>query len=386
MPELCDRLGLNRDETVFLGRKIIHVDMDAFFASVEQRDQPRYRGKPIVVGGSPAKRGAVAAASYEARRYGIHSAMPSRTAYQKCPHLIFVPPRYEVYRAVSQQIRAIFYQYTHLVEPLALDEAYLDVTENKLGIASATWVAQEIKQRIYEETRLTASAGVSVNKFLAKIASGMQKPDGLFVIPPEAAESFIEQLAIEKFYGVGQVTAAKMHALGIFTGADLKQWTEFDLVQQFGKTGHYYYKLVRVQDDRPVQPNRIRKSVSAENSFDPDLTDRPLIVSALSAIAQTLKQRLEQQHIIGRTLTLKVKYADYQQITRSKTLIDPIVDLDIVLALANELLLLTDIDRKAVRLLGLTISNLVGEEVEEEFKQLSFSFSAHNPTLVNEYK
>ena len=218
-------------------RKIIHIDMDAFFASVEQRDEQRYRGKPLVVGGSPSQRGAVAAASYEARQYGIHSAMPSRTARYKCPSLIFVKPRFEVYKAISEQIREVFYRYTDLVEPLSLDEAYLDVTENKPGIASATLLAQEIKQRIYEETQLTASAGVSFNKFLAKIASGLDKPNGLFLIPPQQAESFIEQLPIAKFYGVGAVTAAKMHSLGIYTGADLKQWAEGDLVAKFGKVG-----------------------------------------------------------------------------------------------------------------------------------------------------
>ncbi|MEP0959983.1 DNA polymerase IV [Leptolyngbya sp. FACHB-1515] len=288
-------------------RKIIHVDMDAFYASVEQRDQPRYRGKPLVVGGSPSKRGAVAAASYESRQYGIHSAMPSRTAYQKCPSLIFVPPRFEVYRSISQQIRSIFLDYTDLVEPLSLDEAYLDVTENKLGLPSATWIAQEIKQRIFEETQLTASVGVSINKFLAKIASGMNKPNGLFVITPDQAATFIEQLPIARFYGVGQVTAAKMHKLGIHTGADLKQWNEVDLVKQFGKVGSFYYRIARAQDDRPVQPHRLRKSIGAENSFDPDLSDRARILTELEALAQTLMQRVDQQQTWGRTLTFKVK-------------------------------------------------------------------------------
>jgi DNA polymerase-4 len=266
-----------------------------------------------------------------------------------------------VYRSISQQIRAIFCDYTDLVEPLALDEAYLDVSQNKLGIPSATWIAQEIKQRIHEETQLTASAGVSINKFLAKIASGMDKPNGLFLIPPDQAEAFIEQLAIAKFHGVGQVTAAKMHKLGIHTGADLKQWPEADLVAHFGKVGSFYYRIARAQDDRPVQPNRIRKSVGVENSFDPDLSDPAAVLTALEAIAQTLKQRVDQQQTWGRTLTLKVKYADYHLITRSKTTLAPIDSIDTILCLAEELLRLSDIGHKQVRLLGLALSNLKDE-------------------------
>ncbi|WP_179228338.1 DNA polymerase IV [Leptolyngbya ohadii] len=367
-------------------RKIIHVDMDAFYASVEQRDEPRYRGKPIVVGGSPNKRGAVAAASYEARRYGIHSAMPSRTAHQKCPHLIFVKPRFEVYRRISLQIREIFYRYTDWVEPLALDEAYLDVTQNKFDIPSATWIAQTIKQEIYEETGLTASAGVSINKFLAKVASGMDKPNGLFIIPPEEAIAFVEQLPIEQFYGVGQVTAAKMHKLGIQTGADLKQWSLRDLVHHFGKVGQYYYKIARAEDDRPGQPNRIRKSIGAEISYDPDLDSRAEIETALEEVAETLLRRLDSQQATGRTLTLKVKYADYQQITRSRTLLVPIQERpgtdarspagSILLAVAQELLATTAIEEKAVRLLGLTVSNLMGE-TQEQFVQLCLSLYAN---------
>ncbi|MBI4783035.1 MAG: DNA polymerase IV [Oscillatoriophycideae cyanobacterium NC_groundwater_1537_Pr4_S-0.65um_50_18] len=355
-------------------RKIIHIDMDAFYASVEQRDEPRYRGKPLVVGGSPSRRGAVAAASYEARQFGIHSAMPSRTAYQKCPHLIFAKPRFEVYRAISEQIRDIFRRYTDLVEPLALDEAYLDVTENKPGIASATLIAREIQQCIQVETQLTASAGVSINKFLAKIASAMNKPNGLFLIAPQQAEPFIEQLAIERFYGVGQVTAAKMHHLGIFTGADLKQWSEAALVEQFGKVGRFYYKIARGQDDRPVQPNRISKSIGAENSYDPDLSDRAAILTALEEVAETLHRRLESKQASGRTLTLKVKYADYQQITRSKTLTAAIDQLEVILSVAEDLLTLTDVDHQPVRLLGLSLSNLEGESLEApEYVQLSLA-------------
>ncbi len=356
-------------------RKIIHIDMDAFFASVEQRDQPNYRGKPLVVGGSPSKRGAVAAASYEARAYGIYSAMPSRTAYYKCPQLIFAKPRFAVYRAISEQIRQIFYRYTDLVEPLSLDEAYLDVSDNKLGLSSATLLAQEIKQRIYEETQLTASAGVSFNKFLAKLASGLDKPNGLFLIPPQQAERFIEQLPITKFYGVGQVTAAKMHSLGIFTGADLKQWAETDLVAKFGKVGRFYYRIARAEDERPVQPNRIRKSIGAESSYEPDLDDAARIVSELEGIAQTLKQRMDAQQAVGRTLTLKLKYADYRQITRSRTLAMPIESQESICQLAVELLAGVELEQRQVRLLGLTLSNLAGEPLDE-FEQLSLNLLA----------
>ncbi|MBD3880585.1 DNA polymerase IV [Phormidium tenue FACHB-886] len=354
-------------------RKVIHIDMDAFYASVEQRDEPRYRGKPLVVGGSPNQRGAVAAASYEARQYGIHSAMPSRTARQRCPHLIFVKPRFEVYRSISEHIRSIFYRYTDFVEPLALDEAYLDVTENKLGIPSATIIAQEIKTQICAETSLTASAGVSINKFLAKIASGMNKPDGLSVIPPEAAAAFVEQLPIEKFYGIGQITAAKMNRLGICSGADLKQWSEMDLMQQFGKVGRFYYQIARAQDDRPVNPHRVRKSIGAETSFAEDLSDRAVILSALEEIAHVLKDRIDRHQAAGRTLTLKVKYADYQQITRSRTLNHPICELQTIAELASELLTTTEVEHKQVRLLGLTLSNLEEDNPTPTYVQLALN-------------
>ena len=342
-------------------RKIVHVDMDAFFASVEQRDTPSYRGKPLVVGGSPDRRGAVAAASYEARKFGIHSAMPSRTAYHRCPELIFVRPRFEVYRAVSEQIREIFYRYTDLVEPLSLDEAYLDVTTNKKEMPSATLVAKEIQERIYEETRLTASAGVSINKFLAKMASGMNKPHGLFLIAPEDAEAFVENLPIGKFHGIGEVTAQKMHKLGIQSGVDLKQWSEADLMRHFGKVGLFYYKIARAQDDRAVQPNRIRKSVGAETTFEQDLDDLQQMELELEKIAGDLKRRLDSRQTSGRTITLKVKYADFQQITRSRTLLHPIQDEQMILSFARELLQTADVSGKKVRLLGISVSNLAGE-------------------------
>ena len=261
--------------------------MDAFYASVEQRDNPDYRGKPLVVGGSPNLRGVVASASYEARKYGIHSAMPSRLAVAKCPELVFVKPRFEVYREISTQIHAIFERYTDLVEPVALDEAYLDVTENKQNIPYASTISRHIRAAIFKETGLTASAGLSINKFLAKMASGKNKPNGLTVILPEDAEAFVEQLPIEKFHGIGEVTANKMHSLGIHTGADLKEREISELIQHFGKVGQYYYKIARAQDDRVVEPNRIRKSIGAETSFAQDLSDRAsMLLPSIVAIKQ----------------------------------------------------------------------------------------------------
>jgi DNA polymerase-4 len=339
-------------------RKIIHLDMDAFYASVEQRDYPGYRGKPLVVGGTPSGRGVVAAASYEARKFGIHSAMPSRLAKQKCHELIFVPPRFEIYRSISKQIHQIFERYTDLVEPVALDEAYLDVTENKQGLPYATTIARHIRADIFAQTNLTASAGVSFNKFLAKMASGINKPNGLTVILPSDAEAFVEALPIEKFHGIGKVTAQKMHDLGICTGADLKQRSHLELVQHFGKVGSFYYKIARAEDDRTVEPNRIRKSIGAETSFAQDLGDRAIMLQEIETIAQTVKQRLESHQTGGRTLTLKVKFANYQQITRSKTVTAPIRELDPILAVAKELFEVIDLQSRSIRLLGISLSNL----------------------------
>jgi DNA polymerase-4 len=355
-------------------RKIIHIDMDAFYASVEQRDNPSYRGKPLVVGAPPHKRGVVAAASYEARYFGIHSAMPSRIASCKCPTLIFVSPRFDVYRTVSQQIRDIFHHFTPIVEPVALDEAYLDVTDNPMGIPSATLIAQEIKTLIFQETALTASAGVSINKFLAKMASGINKPNGLWVIEPAQATDFVNGLAIERFHGIGPATATKMHRLGIRTGADLEQWSEAALVQEFGKVGRFYYKIARAQDDRPVEPSRIRRSIGAETSFEVDLGDRASILQEMQSIAQTVKQRLDQHQTYGRTLTLKVKYADYQQVTRSKTVQHPLRELANLMALAQELLNATEVDHKRVRLLGITLSNFDEAETPKRYEQLQLTF------------
>ncbi|WP_244918256.1 DNA polymerase IV [Nostoc linckia] len=350
----------------FTARKIIHVDMDAFYASVEQRDNSQYRGKPLVVGGSPNQRGVVAAASYEARKFGIHSAMPSVVAAAKCPELIFVPPRFDVYREVSAQIHDIFKRYTDVVEGVALDEAYLDVTENKQNIAYASTIARLIKAAILEETLLTATAGVSINKFLAKMASGQNKPNGLTVILPQSAEAFVEGLAIEKFHGIGEVTAAKMHSLGIHTGADLKarssltlpQASLAELTQHFGKVGHHYYKIARAEDDRIVEPNRVRKSIGAETSFAVNLSSRTQMLHELEQIALSCQQRLEQNSTRGRTLTLKIKFSDYQQITRSKTMPDYTRSLDIIITTATALFESIELEHRSIRLLGIALSNL----------------------------
>lgn len=354
--------------------------MDAFFASVEQRDNPSLKGKPVVVGGTPDQRGVVAAASYEARQFGIHSAMPSRTALERCPYLVFVRPRFEVYKQVSIQIHEIFHEFTDMVEPLSLDEAYLDVTTNKKGLPSATLIARDIKARILEVTGLTASAGISVNKFLAKTASAVKKPNGIFLIPPDKAETYAESLPIEKFYGIGKVTAAKFKTYGVNNGADLKKLSEEELVKRFGKSGSYYYNIVRGKDDRPVVPNRVRKSIGAEESYADDLVGSQAILEALSDIAQTLERRLERNEAAGKTITLKVKYGDYQQVTRSRTLLSSVCKHPELLKLGLELLESTEVVKRSVRLLGLTLSNLDGEEEEEEdstgYVQLTIDFGS----------
>ncbi|MEL6551838.1 MAG: DNA polymerase IV [Cyanobacteria bacterium J06621_11] len=339
-------------------RKIIHIDMDAFYASVEQRDNPALKGKPVAVGGRPEQRGAVCAASYEARKYGVHSAMPSRTAIEHCAHLIFVKPRFEAYQAVSEQIRAIFFDYTDLVEPLSLDEAYLDVTVDKQNIGSAITIAKQIRSRIKSDLHLTASAGVSINKFLAKIASDLNKPDGLSLIAPHQAQAFIENLPIENFYGVGPATTTKMKSLGIHTGADLKSWSQPALVKAFGKVGHYYYKVARAEDSRPVNPNRIRKSIGAERSFSKDLQQLTDMELALERIAQEVYQRLQKNKKQGYTLTLKIKYNNYDVITRARTLETPIQTQTEILQLAKGLLVTNVTRDRPVRLLGITLSNL----------------------------
>ena len=338
-------------------RKIIHIDMDAFFASIEQRDHPELRGKPVAVGGS-GQRGVVAAASYEARKYGVFSAMASSIAKRKCPQLIFVDHRFDVYRSVSRQLREIFHEYTDLVEPLSLDEAYLDVTENKKGRPSATLIAKEIKERIKQETQLTASAGVSINKFLAKVASDQDKPDGLFVIPPKKTEVFVEELSIEKFFGVGKVTAKKMHEMGILTGKDLKKYPLEELVNRFGKVGRYYYDIARAVDNRPVNPNRIRKSIGAERTFDEDLLDQTEIVAQTKKILDILMERISKANAKGKTLTLKLKYNNFDIHTKSRSVQQYIGNRKEMEMLTVELVKMTMPPPMGIRLIGLTLSNL----------------------------
>jgi DNA polymerase-4 len=339
-------------------RKIIHIDMDAFYASVEQRDNPGYRGKPIVVGGLPEGRGGVVAtASYEARKFGIRSAMPSKKALQLCPHAIFLLPRFEAYKEVSAKIREIFHRYTDLVEPLSLDEAYLDVTADKQSIGSALEIAHQIKTAILAELGLTASAGVSVNKFVAKIASDLKKPDGLTFIGPSKIEAFMEGLATEKFYGVGKVTAAKMKAMGLHTGADLKRLSEEDLVKHFGKIGHFYFKVVRGIDERKVEPYRETKSVGAEDTFPYDLTEAADLHQELEKIAVTVAKRLRKHNLRGKTITLKVKYSDFKMITRSRSFAHPMDDESTIASTAVELLKGTEAPARKIRLLGITVSN-----------------------------
>lgn len=337
-------------------RKIIHVDMDAFYASVEQRDNPAYRDLPIVVGGLPNQRGVVATASYEARVYGIRSAMSSRRAQELCPDVLFVRPRFDVYKAVSSQIRSIFKRYTDLIEPLSLDEAYLDVTHDKLGIGSALEIAKEIKSAIQSELHLTASAGVSTNKFVAKIASDMNKPNGLTFVGPSKIEVFIEQLPIEKFHGIGKVTAKKMKDMGIYRGSDLKKVPLQDLLKYFGKTGNFYYHIVRGIDDRPVQTSRELKSIGAEDTFNEDLFTFSALCEELKIIVKKVSARLESKQVQGFTMTLKIKFSDFKQITRNYTQSQPIALTDMETH-AIDLLRAAPIAGKGVRLLGLTISN-----------------------------
>lgn len=348
-------------------RKIIHVDMDAFYASVEQRDFPELKGKPVIVGGPADGRGVVATASYEARVYGVKSAMPSKRAHQLCPHGIFVYPRFDAYKEASQKIREIFSRYTDLIQPLSLDEAYLDVTNDKLGIGSALEIAKQIKQAIKDELNLTASAGVSINKFVAKVASDINKPDGLTFIGPSKIESFIEKLPVEKFYGVGKVTADKMKRQGLHTGKDLKQLTEERLVQLFGKSGKFYYNIVRGIDDREVKPDREAKSVSSEDTFSYDLDKGQELDDQLESITKNSYRRLINHQLFGRTITLKIKFYDFKQITRSYTAENPIKELDEILILVKKLLNEVDFEQKKVRLLGVGFSNFDEQKIYENF-------------------
>ncbi|MBK8176177.1 MAG: DNA polymerase IV [Rhodospirillales bacterium] len=338
-------------------RKIIHVDMDAFYASVEQRDTPELRGRPVAVGHG-AKRGVVAAASYEARAFGVRSAMPSTTAMRQCPALVFVPPRFGVYRAVSRQIHAIFADYTALIEPLALDEAYLDVTENRCGLPSASMTAKEIRARILADTGLTASAGVSYNKFLAKLASSQRKPNGQFVLTPEAGPDFIASLPVARFHGVGPVTAAKMRQLGIETGADLRRQSLAFLQHHFGKSASWYRDAANGIDDRPVVTDRPRKSSGAETTFARDLTASADIEAQIAAMAKDVWGWCERTGIFGRTVTVKVKFADFRQVTRSRSFPTPIVGYDLFCRASVALVRTLLPAEKGIRLVGVTVSNL----------------------------
>ncbi len=346
---------MNQDETL---RKIIHVDMDAFFAAVEQRDNPELRGKPVIVGGRPGGRGVVSTCSYEARKFGVHSAMPTNKAYQLCPHGIFVRSNFAAYKEASAIIREIFFEYTDLVEPLSLDEAFLDVTENHKGNPSATLIAQEIRAQIFERTQLTASAGVAPNKFIAKVASDFNKPDGLTVITPDKVELFLENLDIKKFFGVGIATQKKMHALGIKTGADLKKWTEIDLVKAFGKSGRYYYKIVRGIDNREVKPHRTRKSYGKERTFSEDIHDLDWVNTFLDELSQTISEGMQKIPTAGKTITLKVRYKNFDTITRSQSLSHYTNKKEEISTIARQLLEQTEADTRELRLLGISLSNL----------------------------
>jgi DNA polymerase-4 len=352
-------------------RKIIHVDMDAFYASVEQRDNPELRGRPLAVGGG--HRGVVAAASYEARKYGVRSAMPSVTAKRKCPDLVFVKPRFDAYREVSNQIRSIFADYSELVEPLSLDEAYLDVSEDRLGLGSARAIAEDIRRRIRAETGLTASAGVSYCKFIAKLASDYRKPDGLTVIRPEQGPDFVASLPVARFHGVGPVTARKMESLGIFTGADLRRWSLPELESRFGSSGRWYYYICRGIDDRPVTPDRPYKSVSAERTFDEDLTEPGRLASELERVAGYAWARVERAQVAGRTVTLKVKYADFSIATRSKSFPAPVAGPEAFADAGRSLLQALIPVPKGVRLLGLGLHNLADRFDQQPQLRLAFS-------------
>lgn len=336
-------------------RKIIHIDMDAFYAAVEQRDNPDLRGKPVAVGHG-SKRGVVTAASYEARVFGVRSAMPCVTARRLCEGLVFAPPRFDVYRAVSQQIRAIFAEYTDLIEPLSLDEAYLDVTANRRGFPSASATAADIRARILAETGLTASAGISYNKFLAKLASDYRKPNGQFVVTPAMGEVFIEVLPVRKFHGVGPVTASKMNRLGIVTGADLKRQPLAFLTQHFGKSGSWYYAIARAQDDREVSSHRERKSSGSETTFYEDLTDPAAIEAKVEAMAEDVWHWCENAQCFGRTVTVKIKYSDFRQATRSRTLSRPVASRELLQSVSRALVRSVFPPALGIRLVGVTMS------------------------------
>ncbi|UWY29152.1 DNA polymerase IV [Flavobacterium sp. TR2] len=353
-------------------RKIIHIDMDAFYASVEQMDNPELRGKPVAVGGSE-NRGVVSAASYEARKFGVRSAISGVLAKKYCPEIIFVRPRFDRYKEISSKIHKIFHEYTDLVEPLSLDEAYLDVTKNKKGNPSASILAQEIRARIFNEVGLTASAGISVNKFVAKIASDYNKPNGQKTVNPDEVETFLEDLPIRKFYGVGKVTTEKMYQLGIFTGTDLKSKSLEFLEKHFGKSGAFYYHVVRGIHNSEVKSSRIAKSVAAEHTFDVNLSSEIFMMEQLERIAGSLEKRLKRYNVSGKTITLKIKYSDFSQQTRSKTLPYFISDKSLIMENVEELLYQEKM-KDSVRLLGISLSNLNTEVKKAVVVQLKFTF------------
>ena len=362
---------MKKTESRMDNRKIIHIDMDAFYASVEQRDRPEYQGNPVIVGGAPDRRGVVAACSYEARKFGIHSAMPSARAVKLCPHAIFIKPRFDEYRRISEQIRGIFRKFTELVEPLSLDEAYLDVSDCDIYQGSATRIAQAVKAEIKAVTGLTASAGVSYNKFLAKVASDMDKPDGLYVITPVEGESFVGSLPIGKFFGIGKATETRMKALNITTGADLKLLELEELRRHFGKTGDYFYHIARGIDLRAVSSSRERKSISSETTFMEDLFDVKMMIKSLQELAEDTLQTLVNKELTARTLTIKVKYADFRQVTRSKTMTEPFTTVTAVRPVLAELLAKTEAGRRRVRLLGVGVSNLHPVTEAENIQQIA---------------
>ena len=354
-------------------RKIIHVDMDAFYASVAELDNPELRGKAIAVGGE-GRRGVISAASYEARKFGVKSAMSGALAKQKCPHLIFVKTDFKRYKEISLKVRNIFYEYTDLVEPLSLDEAYLDVTENKKGNPSANTIAREIRQRIFNETGLIASAGISINKFIAKVASDINKPNGQKTVHPDEVLQFLEELPVNKFYGVGKVTASKMYNLGVFVGSDLKKKTREELVKLFGKSGDHYYNIVRGIHKSPVKPNRVRKSVAAERTFLENISSEIFMIEELEKIAEELEKRMIKLDTKGKTITLKIKYSDFTQHTRSKTKKYFMQNLKEFFPLVKELLFQEKL-LNSVRLLGLSFSNLNTVKKEPFWVQLKIDFN-----------
>ncbi|MED0939951.1 DNA polymerase IV [Bacillus mobilis] len=339
-------------------RKIIHIDMDAFYSSVEQRDNPELVGKPVVIARDPKQRGVVSTCSYEARKFGIYSSMSSHQAYKLCPHAIFIPPRIEYYKEVSKEIMNIFKRYTDIIEPIAFDEAFLDVTQNKFGSPSATIIAQHIQRTIYEEVGLTSSAGVSYNKFIAKLSSAFQKPCGLTVIPPDKAGEFLESLPISKFFGVGKVTEKKMHDLGIFNGADLKKWSEEDLIKYFNKRGYLLFRNVRGEDNSPVKPHKERKSIGKEHTFESNITNEEIILAKLKILSEQLEKSLQKLEIHGKTIMIKIRYGDFSSSTKRKSMNSYIRESRDIYSYATELWEKAYVGNQHIRSIGIYLTGL----------------------------